>query len=793
MVRFLLGTAYAKLLLRGPAQEQLDLLPAEAQGDPGVQQVRQLLASLPDSSIGIDERARVCRRNLEALVGRTDNAEDLRRHLDAWLERTGAEDWFRTRDGNIVRRARADTSGWTTFVDARSVISAASLPHQDRKYANHGNFIRPMVVEGADPPWLLERVLKETPTSPIGYQPAIYLVQAEPLELLDGLAQTDLSLHLAEPRLTVLTGPDAGTRLGEILTMGPRRDSQLPGPVLNLSSVRTRATPPLDTILEAASTSQLHELTRLVAGVASREEERGSAYWSDRFAQAVAGTSPLRVLLATTRHSTFMHHAATDLAGGFIDAGHEAVVRLEPDAHSSPSALHFLRACEDLDPDLIVLINYTRSHFGKALPEGVPLVTWTQDAMQHLFRRATAEALGPRDFVAGVLGSTLVHRHGYPAERCLDFPIAASRRKFHSGPVDPALAALHTCDLAMVTHQSRTPEALHQQHLADARGQGALDSILEALFARIPTVACAKPGPIPSVASALRNLTLECVRTVAGTEPSSEQVDLLHTQYTLPIADRFLRHQTIAWAAEIALRRNWSFHLYGKGWETHPIFRRFAKGELPHGEALRASYHCASAHLQASVNSAVHQRVFECALAGGLPLIRLIADDLWTAEHNVSAIVARRSLALGTPPAACHRTRRGYKGNTRYLLPAEGCPEALAHLRFLDELAIERDVPGEDFVWACDEMLEKVRSGGLYLPPEERCLTWLLGNPTPALFLTPEQLEDRLERAITDPGARDRTSATLRARVGERLTHDAFVRRLVPFLADALRSPPAAR
>ena len=45
----------------------------------------------------------------------------------------------------------------------------------------------------------------------------------------------------------------------------------------------------------------------------------------------------------------------------------------------------YLRAFAEFEPDLVVLINYTREQMKGSIPEGVPFVTWVQDAMPHLF------------------------------------------------------------------------------------------------------------------------------------------------------------------------------------------------------------------------------------------------------------------------------------------------------------------------------------------------------------------------------------------------------------------------
>src|SRR5262249_16387321 len=102
--------------------------------------------------------------------------------------------------------------------------------------------------------------------------------------------------------------------------------------------------------------------------------------------------------------------------------------------------------------------------------------------------------------------------------------------------------------------------------------------------------------------------------------------------YAFPMADRMLRHQTAAWAASLARERGWRLRLYGRGWDTAAAFEEFARPGIAHGEALRACYRAAAAHLHVSAHTLTHQRVMECALSGGLPLCRLLPDLLQPAR-----------------------------------------------------------------------------------------------------------------------------------------------------------------
>src|SRR5690606_25947306 len=116
--------------------------------------------------------------------------------------RAGLCEWFGARDGNILRRVvdpanpagRPELDRWVGLQDIKGQVAAVTLPHVAVKT---GGPARPYVLEGADPPWMVERVLRETPPGADGYQPRVTLIHEDPLELLDGLAQVDLTGLLA--------------------------------------------------------------------------------------------------------------------------------------------------------------------------------------------------------------------------------------------------------------------------------------------------------------------------------------------------------------------------------------------------------------------------------------------------------------------------------------------------------------------------------------------------------------------------------------------------------------------
>lgn len=845
-IRFFLAVSYARLALREPALEAIRSLSAGAQQDADTRALAQAVEQLPPARIGLDELEATLTGNLDALAdARETDPVDLRAHLPAWRERAGRVDWFRARDGNILRRRRAlkladadtpaqdgdrgteDARGvggvggvggeggegvvWEFFVDALGASSSAALPHQR---VQPGQANPPYTFEGADPPWLLKRILDETPADRTGYRTCVRVVHEDPVELLTGLCQTDLSEHLRDPRVRVFVGDQrasAAERLRADL-LGRTR-TQILGPVLSVSTTRTKASPALEDVLRDVGKAQLDELQELLGRVGETYNPRTRAWYAERFADALDASTDadtdtdtntgarLRVLIPTCRFSTYIKHASADLRESIRALGHEAELLIEPDDWSQMSALAHAEAFDRFEPDLVVLINYTRFHVGRVVPANVPFVCWVQDSMPHLLSEQAGASQGELDFTAGNTFGDLTVYYGYPRERSMPATLTASEAKFHPGPVASSLRDELTCDVCYVSHHSQTVEQMHAQKLEEARTNPGLVRALELLRPTIDRVVeHASDGPVELT---LQVAAQEALRDALGVEPDPHDVRQIVTTYAMPMVDRGLRHQTLRWASAWCESTGTAMHIHGRGWGGHPELARYDRGELTHDDALRAAYACAGVHLHVSAHSVLHQRVVECLLSGGLALCRA-TFDLWQHVEHWAAVSAA---SCGSGPAygaeVCDLMPRPsvYPG-VRYVgFGGSSCAEAREAIAFRDLLGFGAHGDERDgFVWLNTEHLKLMDRGEHPGPiPAERNPLWLFSGldegarqpASDALFATREQLERLLVKSA-DPAWRERVATPMRERARSNLTTTGFARRLLRFVGSSLAEKPRA-
>lgn len=764
-IRFLTAATLGALGLGTLAVGQLNRLDEQAQGDESVTGLFAAVRRLPDDRVSSATLEQTCRANLSVLAARGVAIDPA--VVADWEARLLSRSVHRALDGNMLRRdaegeGRDRVRAWTGLQDLRT----ASVSAIDPARLSRGLEARPVVVEGIDPPWLLERAASVLAPAPEGYRPAIFVVQEDPLEFLDGLSLADLRALLADDRIEFFIGPGAAEKLARRLEAG--RETSGPQGLFTVHC-RTRASS-LDQVIRGAIGAQERESRELGERIRVRSSSRGPEYWRTRYREARSENgTPLRVLIPTSRFTTFLLHAAGDLARAITRAGHRARILTEPSDRERLNALAYQRQILDFDPDLIVMINRPRACMKALFPSDVPYVTWTQDAMPQLFDEAVGRAQGPMDFMMGHMLPELFRVFGYPCERLVPMPVVADAEKFHDGEVDPRQAERFACEVAAITHHSETPEAMHQRLSGQITGAPAIQTVFDHLYPQLERVAL-DPMSLPPNKRIGAMVDLALRQTLAR-EPEAKTRAMVMRNYALPIADRFFRHQAIDWAARVCERRGWRFHLYGKGWEHHERFARFSRGVLSHGEELRAAYKSAGVNLHLCLTSLVHQRVLECFLSGGFVAARLHRDLI--AGVKTRAQLAAMASGL-TPVVDAAHDRIGF--------PVAELPDAMEAVGLLDRLGI----PTEQTLWISNARASDLRKyAAAYDRHDEN---WLLGDLAAIGFTDEPSLERLIDRALSRPDWRNDLVRGVSARVREHLTHDALFANILAAITAQLES-----
>jgi len=753
-VRFLVAHNLADVGLTEPARRVLTTLPPEAAASPPVDRLRARLVAAHSETTPLDiriTRLEAARDLLHAGTG-TDDVETA---FGRALNRESGFTVHRSTRGVEVRLTRDETTPppdlQALLAPWRPVAGLESLGTLDEPNTP------PITIESLDDPRLVTELAARTPPHASGFHRGLYVIEPDPERVLGAaVAHPGLIDVLAQERTRLFTGTDAAERLAAFLSN--RQTVSAIGPWFGRPTAAAAVG-----VLRRATAERDALAVRTRATIAARDADRTPETAADRFARR-AGSGGLRVLIPTCRFSTYVRHSSESLARAFRRAGHSAEVLIEPDASTNLLDVAYLDACARCDPDLIVLINYPRATRASCFPRAVAFVCWVQDHMPHLYDPAVARAQGPLDLLAGHTPLELFSRIGYDPARALGSPVAVNGETFHPGPVDAAHAERFSCDIAYVSHQSEPFDAMVRRLTEEAGPAGEIIRALEPIVrAAVDDLA------VDPIVPRLRTAVDELLGAHPSLDAPANRARFVQSA-ALPMAERLIRHRVLSWAGDLADEDGLDLRIFGNGWETHPTLARFAAGGVEHGEELRACHASAALQLHPTVQAATHQRVLECALSGGFPLISFHASAL-PSPAGVAALCALdpADARPGARPGTLAFDRSGHAG-----LEADAARRRRLGLPSGDVFEIEVD------------LLERVcttpRPEGVDIAHP----SMLFPDLRPFVFLDRDDFRARVRTLLADRGERARWSAALAERAAEGYTLDAFVRRLVGFVGRKL-------
>jgi len=758
-LRLTLAVSLARLGLRTTGLEALSTCKSALAAE-----VAQILHALPDDALPTPERIATCRANLEAT--RAGDRNRLLGSLDAWATKQVNIRAFRAEGNTVLQHV---DGRWLLFLDDAAI--AGTVDGGVTKGA-------PAYVDGFHLPAVLRKLMQSAMSPPGQVQPRFVLLAGSDDEALSSLSLQPLADILQSTYTEVWSGPECPQR---VRNEAESRIECAIGPAIGLPNI-PESWPrwPRGVIgeqLAHASSLQDQLTTQTKARI---ESWNASVNAHERFAIAAERRwQGLRVFLPMTRFSTYVQHAAADLARAFERLGCETFVLREPDEHSFFKPLAVLRAVDNFRPDLVVFINTLRSQIPESAPSSIPAVTWVQDAMTHLFTERSGRSMGDRDFVVGHLHPDLFETFCFPRARTMSSSVLASDEKFHDAPVDPSLRERFACEVAYVSHQSHTPEEFAASITADDPDGSVLSA---ATYHALPLVVdCIHRATLagPSIAGELRNIADLALKhanqlTSQGSPTSAASAAFLH-QVVLPLAERALRQQMISWAADLCERKRWRLHLYGKGWERSR-FARYARGELPHGEALRAAYQCARTHLHVGMGGTHHQRVLECALSGGCTLVRIKSEDARLLEWW-----AQNELTRCAPPDQF--TPHTIFNQTFHLTPVADHWQAMMAHAAMDRLGVPQQHPHRGMQAVSQAQLRDAPRR----EPTPLEAAWLMGDPAETAFWSPESFERAVTALVESDRRRTSFAAWQRRAAKQHFSLDAFAARILELVSNSLK------
>ena len=402
--------------------------------------------------------------------------------------------------------------------------------------------------------------------------------------------------------------------------------------------------------------------TLLMRAAAGRERALAAAraYATPAEAAAVVarltttGGRSLRILGITCRFSAFIQHSMRDWLAGFQGMGHQTRLLIEPTDHERNDLMAVADACATFRPDLVVAIGHHRQTI-PGIPAHVPVAMWVQDVVPQVFSDHAGRAQGPLDFCLGFGRLLLSTRHGYPADQFLPATVGVNEQRFAPTPLTPTERAAFECDVSYVSHNSTPADVVFARAL-EAIGSPDVRRLYRDMYDRI--IAHYDTGGRAAHAPAVRLMLRASMDATGVHDAGRPEADVVYF-FNERLGNAIFRHQSLLWAADLGV----DLRIYGRGWESHPSLRRYARGVADNGTQLSAIHRASRINLQLIVTGAMHQRLLDGLAAGGFFLVRRTPIDVvgrhyltlwdWCQRHDIRSEADFRRRADPSVRQAC--------------------------------------------------------------------------------------------------------------------------------------------
>lgn len=640
----------------------------------------------------------------------------------------------------------------------------------DLKRQAAGQVVSPIVIDGVgfgESALLFHAATVDTLN---GASPYVYVVEQSPVAFAVALHLQDWSALMNDERVVFCVGYDAYDQLAAAIDS--RSHAPAPQIIVTSPGWGGEKSGRAGAIVKVAIERNVSAALSLRAEAKALYSERSGHYWSRRFRAALDGSGPpLRILAMTSLYTTVLQFATRDTVKALDQLGFQTRLLIEENKHGYISPAEAMRTIRDFEPDLIFMIDHTRKSQKNLVIEEVPILSWIQDRLTWLFDAATGSEMTALDFCMGIGRDELTTRFNYPRDRFFGCDMATNEGALCDGGLSRDKdGSKYDCDIAFASHASEPPEVFLRESIARLRDAGFPD-LMEAIYWELKsrTDRCELNGALDF------EYFLDSMALALGVSLQPDARGSLMSFFLRPLADRFLRHQTIGWAANWVEATGRRMNLYGGGWESHPQYGRYARGNLPHGRELGRAFRGAKINLHTGLNWAFHQRVLDGLTAGGFFLVRRHGADI---SHEVSRAIyevaasGRQNLPLSVRPS--------------------DLPQPLA-----DEFRRLRRWKGRDAESGVELNARKLE---IMRRRFEAC-----SDPTPGMlwpslrrltFETESEFVALADHYVSDADARGRIAGPMREAVLSRFGYQTLLRRAIGWLSDSLAAgatSPAAR
>jgi hypothetical protein len=549
--------------------------------------------------------------NLSSLDARGIDTSSIR---DAWRSRSGQfELHVDSANTEYVRWRRDKGWSWIPFFGNHRLIDQNRPLPEDIKSTQPG----PYAFDGLDLGYYFERIYEATTDTFLGYSGPIFVVEPDPAQLAMLFHMHDWTKLLADRRVHLYFGTDCMHQFCRSIDSNP--NLPLPRIAFRISNFRPPCTPSLPETIKQVSQEVERRIIESFAEVEARYANCDVGYWADRFEEALSGNGrPLRILATVSTHTSFLKYSLRDAQKALESLGHECLVFTESTNYEYISPLCFHEHIKRFEPDLMFILDHLRPEFAYILPSGLPLLTWDQDQLPHVFTKNNVAGISSIDFLAGFAVQRCLALGTQPAQ-LLPAVIPTCPTQFSNESLTDQDLEPYRCDVSYVSHTSQTPKEFHDEERKQFTNQSLL-RLLDKLYELLPEYLARDVAPHFGIFKLVLNLAQEQCGIASISDELNQR---LLAWYLWRLADRIFRHESLEWVAKWAEQSGRTLRIYGNGWDKHPTLARFAVGPAENGHELLCVYNATRINLQLMPAGFIHQRALDGLAAGGFFLTRL--------------------------------------------------------------------------------------------------------------------------------------------------------------------------
>jgi hypothetical protein len=328
-----------------------------------------------------------------------------------------------------------------------------------------------------------------------------------------------------------------------------------------------------------------------------------------------------RMLIPSHASSTVVQYSVRDTKVMFEKEGWDVkIIHMKTDL----SRWRVLREINEFKPDVYMLVNHLRTQEESYYPPDMMFITWVQDTISYINNTENAKLWNEhieskakrRDRIIGYVGQ--IREYGYSEDRLEECPMIVNQDIFKPRELTPEEIEKYSCDVCFASNRSKETSLIVKEDLTPKLEKF---DFTEVLLMQIHDHLWAWYRAEETCTSykELEDTICEIseVAEIFNSLEDKNDHDFVIQRLFWELNDVIYRHVVLEWIDEIG---DIKLHLYGRGWESHPRFSKYAKGILEHGEELTIAYRAAKKCIHLNSMEGDHQRLNEI-LSGGAQII----------------------------------------------------------------------------------------------------------------------------------------------------------------------------